>query len=134
MGSQAFNFELRVSQFIQLRNKKKEIADRHKEELAPVNEMLAKLEALLLQGLNQTGQDSAKTAAGTVYKTEQKSVSLEDPEEFMRHVIGQEAWELLDRKANKTAIADFVAENGAPPPGVKYSTMFEVGVRAPSKK
>jgi len=44
-------------------------------------------------------------------------------------VIGSEAWDLLDRKANVTAVSDFIEENNAPPPGVNFSTTYVVGVR-----
>jgi hypothetical protein len=48
-------------------------------------------------------------------------------------VIGTEQWDLLDKKANVTAVTDYLNENGVLPPGVKYSTRFDVGVRAPTK-
>jgi hypothetical protein len=47
----------------------------------------------------------------------------------MRYVIGNEAWDLLDRKANVKAVEDFIEENDLAPPGVNFSTTYVVGVR-----
>jgi hypothetical protein len=70
------------------------------------------------------------TKAGTAYVSVKTSASLEDPDIFMRHVIGTESWELLDRRANATAVKAFAEENhGALPPGVKMASIVTVGVR-----
>ena len=105
--------------------------DAFAEEMRPYRDVKEKLRAAMLDMLNKSGQDSAKTEAGTVYRTTKVSCSLEDPELFRRHVIGTESWELADWKANSTACVDFVEANSHLPPGVKMTTMQDVGVRAP---
>lgn len=119
----------RVDQYVALRDKIKKLDDEHKEKMKPYREVLEKLNGVLLEHLNQIGGDSVRTEAGTVYRTAKKSASLADADAFMRFVIGNEAWDLLDRKANVTAVADFIEENNAAPPGVNFSTAFVVGVR-----
>lgn len=121
--------DTRVDQYIKLRDKIKEIEARHKEELKVYKETLEKLNAVILAHLTQMGGESIRTAAGTAYVTEKKSASLADPQAFMDYVISNEAWDLMDRKANSTAVADFIAEHNAPPPGVNFSTTYVVGVR-----
>jgi hypothetical protein len=91
--------------------------------------MLDKLNAVLLEHLNTINGESVRTEMGTVYRTEKKSAPLADPDAFMRYVIGNEQWDLLDRKANVTAVADFIEENNEAPPGVNFSTTYVVGVR-----
>ncbi|QIG66905.1 hypothetical protein EVB41_074 [Rhizobium phage RHph_TM3_14A] len=125
----AINIEQRVQQYIKLRDTIKEKDDAHKEAMKPYRELLEKLNGVLLQHLHTVGVDSARTGAGTVYRTVKKSVSLENPDEFMRHVIGTENYDLLERKASQAGVEDFVKENGVLPPGVKYSTTEVVGVR-----
>lgn len=121
--------DMRVAQYIKLRDKIKEIETKHKEELKPYKDTLEKLNAVILQHLTQVGGESIRTSAGTAYVTEKKSATLADPQAFMEYVIGNEAWDLLDRKANVTAVTDFISEYKAPPPGVNYSSTFVVGVR-----
>jgi hypothetical protein len=121
--------DLRVDQYIKLRDKIKEIEARHKDELKPYKETLEKLNAVILAHLTQVGGESIRTSAGTAYRTEKKAASLADPQAFMEYVISNEAWDLMDRKANVAAVADFINEYNAPPPGVNFSSTFVVGVR-----
>jgi len=129
MNAPTVDINKRVDQYVKLRDEIKKLDDEHKEKMKPYKETLEKLNAVLLQHLINMNGDSVRTEAGTVYRTEKKSASLADPDAFMRFVIGNEAWDLLDRKANVTAVADFIQENDATPPGVNFSTTYVVGVR-----
>jgi hypothetical protein len=120
---------LRVEQYIKLRDKINEIKEHHKTELKPFVDTLEQLNGLLLQHLNDTNQDAAKTSAGTVYRSTKETASLADPEAFMEYVIQSGEFELLDRKANKTAVKAFIEENNCAPPGVNFGVSYEVGVR-----
>lgn len=125
-----FDLEKRIDQYVRLRDKIKEIKDRHKAELKPFNEGLDMLGAMLLDHLNRTKQDSANArSAGTAYRTKRQSATIADADAFRRHVIGTESWDLLDWKANATAVATFLEENKTLPPGVNYSVRDEIGVR-----
>lgn len=123
------DIDKRIEQYVKLRDLIKVQDDAHKEKMTPYKEALEKLNGLLLQHLITVGGDSVKTQHGTVYKTVRRTVSLEDADTFMRHVIGGEHWELLDRKANSTAVEAYIQENGVLPPGVKQSSITQVGVR-----
>lgn len=119
----------RVNQYVRLRDEIKRLDDEHKERMKSHREVLEKLNNVLLSHLNDINGDSVRTDTGTVYRSAKKSASLADPDAFMRFVVAQQAWDLLDRKANVTAVADFIEDNQTPPPGVNFSTTFVVGVR-----
>lgn len=123
------NFEKMVDTYVRLRDKKKEMDEAHAKRLEPLVTAMEQLEQAMLSKLNDTGQDSAKTAAGTVYKTTKQSAPVADKAAFMRYIIGSEGWDFLDVKANVTAVAKAVEENGEPPPGVNWNTRVAVGVR-----
>lgn len=127
--AKAITIEQRVEQYVKLRDTIKEKDDAHKAAMEPYRTALEKLNGLMLTHLNNIGADSVKAKTGTVYRTTKRSASLEDGDAFMRHVIGKEAWELLDRKANVAAVEAYVTENGVLPPGVKMSSTQVVGVR-----
>lgn len=127
--SSPIDLDKRIGQYVALRDKIKTIEEKHKAELAPFKEALTKLGDMLLQHLNTINTDSTKGASGTVYRTMRKAASIADGDQFRRYVIGSEAFELLDWKANAPAVAAFIEENGVAPPGVNYSTTFTVGVR-----
>lgn len=122
-------FDKRVDQFIKLRDKIKAIKEKHKEELAPFNEGLESLNSILLGHLNSVGADNVGTACGTVYKTAKKSASIADMDAFWTYVITQGAFDMVDKKANPTAVEEFIETNGAPPPGVNWNVVDVVGVR-----
>ena len=132
---QADNIGVYAGKYIQLRDKIKAIEAADADKLKPLKDMLVTLNGMFVDYIQKSGQDSfTVTGVGTVYKTEKKSVSLEDAEAFKRHVIGAEAYDLIDWKANSTAVKDFLEEHQQLPPGVKYTTMVTVGVRRASGK
>jgi hypothetical protein len=87
---------------------------------------------MLLDHLNTVGIDNAKTAAGTVYKTEKKSATLTDKELFWNYILLSQNFDLLDYKANVVGVAAFIENNKQLPPGVNWTTRLEVGVRRPA--
>jgi hypothetical protein len=119
----------RIDQYVRLRDEIKRLDDEHKDKMKPYRDALEKLNGLLLDHLNIVGGDSVKSEHGTVYRTQRRSASLADPDAFMRFVIENEAWDLLDRKANVTAVVDFIEENEVAPPGVSLNQAYIVGVR-----
>lgn len=122
-------FEERVSQYVQLRAKRDAMKKAHAEAIKPFNTALDGLEGILLSMLQDTKQESARTNAGTVYKTVKKSASIADGAAFRRHIIGGELWDLVDWRANAPAIAAYIEDTKEAPPGVNFSTHVEVGVR-----
>lgn len=120
----------RLEQFIAVRDKIEQMKERHKQELAPLNDALIKLNGILLQHCIDQGIDSIKVSGvGTAYKKSTNSASIADPVAFQRHVIGTEAWELADWKANAPAVAKYIEEHGDAPPGVNFSVRVNMGVR-----
>ena len=128
------DISVRVAQYVKLRDLIKVKEAEFKEGISPYKKALEDLNAVLLNHLNQVGGNSVNTDAGTVYRTEKKSASLVDPKAFMDYVITNETWDLLDRKANVTAVAEFIKENNTLPPGVNFSSAYVVGVRRPEQE
>jgi len=123
------DINIRIGQYIKLRDVIKEQDDAHKAKMQPYREALEKLNAVMLDHLIKIGGDSVSSPAGTVYRTTKRSASLEDSDSFMRHVIGSEDWDLLDKKASVAGVEAFVNEHGVLPPGVKWTSTQVVGVR-----
>ena len=118
-----------VSQYIRLRDKIKEADDAHKARLKDPREHLEKLSNTLLERLNEVGGESVKTSHGTVYRTTRRSASLADGDAFRQFVINNEAFDLVDWRANANAIDDFIKNESTPPPGVNFTMAYTVGVR-----
>ena len=119
----------RVAQYVKLRDHIKERDDAHKETMKPFRELFEQLNGAMLKHLQSIGADSVSTAFGTVYRCEKKSCSIADMGAFWTHVITSGDWDLVDRKANVTAVQAYIEKNNAPVPGVNYNSRFEAGVR-----
>lgn len=127
--------EKRVGQFVKLRDKKAEIEERHKEELKPINTALELLKQELSKGLDALNVDSAKTACGTVSFSAKASAALADKSAFWTYVVTTGQFDLIDYKANVTAVKEHIEKNqGQAPPGVNFTVFRDVGVRRPTGK
>lgn len=123
-----------VGHYIAVREKLKAKEEEHTKSLQPLVDLQNELTAKLQEFLSQNGVDSVKTSMGTFYSSVRYSTSLADPEAFMQYVISHEAFDLLDRRANSTAVRAYADENsGALPPGVNLSALRTIGVRRASK-
>lgn len=88
------------------------------------------IEAMLLDHFKLTGTDNTSARGiGTAFRKRIVSVTVGDMQAFQRHVIGTEAWELADWKANKTEVTKLVDDGQEPPPGVNFNAMAGVGIR-----
>ena len=119
-----------IEEYIVLRDAKKQADETYAEFIKThYSTRMDELENILLDKLNQLGVDSLAGQSGTVYKKLSTSVTIADAREFRRHVIGDEDWDLLDWRANKTAINDRIDQGQELPPGVNRTTFFSVGIR-----
>ena len=90
------------------------------------------IEGILLNTLNAMGVDSLASDSGTAFKKISTSVTIADGREFRRHIIGGEHWDMIDWRANATAINDLV-ERGEPlPPGINRNATYVVQIRRKS--
>lgn len=129
IDDEKFDASKRIDQLVQVKDKIKALDDEHEERLKPYKEMRDKLERLILGHLLESNAKNISTDFGTASVLHRKSASLEDPQAFMDYVIKNEAWDLIDRKANAKAVEDFIHSNNSPPPGCKFSDALTLGLR-----
>lgn len=120
-----------VGKYIQLRDKLDEMEAAHKAAVKPIKTAMDKLEAWLKAKADADGVDSLKTAHGTAYKSLKDSATVAAWDELLAYIRDNEAFELLNRAVNKTAVRELAA-GGAVPPGVKYEQWYEINVRRAS--
>ncbi len=118
-----------VAAYIKLRDYKTSVKDRHKEELAPTNENMDKIEAWLLRYFNDTGQTSAKTDNGTAYQTKVTTFRVEDWSAFSEWALANNMVDLFERKASKSSVEDYLESTGELPPGLSMATAINARIR-----
>jgi len=107
-----------VAKFVEIRNARKALVDSHKKELAPYDTALRKLEAALIQYLNETGTKSARTDAGTVYTKSHVQHTISDRTEFLDWMLSNRRFDCIDLHANTPACEAEFKESGEMPPGL----------------
>lgn len=124
------NLEETVRLFIHARDTIAAEEKAHKERMAPKKEALEKMKVALLGYLTQIGADNATVrGVGLIYKNQVNSVTVGDADQFMPWVKDGNRWDYMNISANKTAVVAYVQQHGEPPPGIKYSSYMDVGVR-----
>lgn len=118
-----------VATYIRLRDQKAELKAKQAEELKPYDEALFKIEQHMLNTLQSAGMESTRTASGTAYIMTRSSVSVADKSAFLDHVKANMDFDLLDIKANKTAVEAYLANKQELPPGVNIRRDITVGFR-----
>jgi len=122
-----------VEEYIRLRDTKQRKEKEFEEAVKlAFSDRMREIEVTLIDTLNELGVESISGKSGTAYKKVSTSVTVADPREFRRHVIGTEQWDLTDWRANKTIINEMI-ERGEPiPPGVNRSAFYTIGIRRKS--
>lgn len=124
------NVDDMVLRFIEIRDVLKALEDAYEAKRKPLLEVKERISGELMQFLDDNKLTNAQTKHGTVHTTTRSSASLTDAQLFFDFVLENERYELLDKRANATAVKDYVKENGGNlPPGVNLSSIKTVGVR-----
>lgn len=93
-------------------------------------EMLDKVENVLKRHFEETGTDTVTVrGVGTAYKTLRTSTGVADWEEVLPFIKSHGAWDMLERRVNKTAVLDYLKNAGELPPGVNMSQQVVVNIR-----
>lgn len=118
-----------VEKYIELRDKKAEIKKEYDLKVEKIDEVLDKLEIVLLKTFQDAGLDSVSTKAGTAYTSTRSTAKVADKDMFMEFVIKGENWEFLENRCSKEAVEQYKAANDDLPPGISWSEIRTVNVR-----
>jgi hypothetical protein len=129
------DLERRVAQLRQLRAVMEGMEKEHVERMSPYEEAKKKLEGALMQWLLEHKIKTANTAAGNITWVDNVTFPIEDKLAFREFVIENREWDMLDWRANKTVVSDYIeTNNGSIPPGLKPNPHPHLRVSGPGKK
>lgn len=116
--------------FIALRDRRSKRKTSYQAEDEDDRTMQDKIEIEFLRRFGRRGIDNVSAhGVGTAYKSSRFSATVADWDSFLGHVQYNNAWELLERRVNKTAVAQFMAVNNDLPPGVNWSETQVINFR-----
>lgn len=113
-----------IAACIKLKDKKQELADKHREELAPYNEKINQIEAAIQEKLTTDKLKSLKTEAGTAYLSEYVTYKIDNLNEVWQYAKDNNIPDLFERRVNKT-----VAKEHGEVPGTERSSIYRLNIR-----
>ena len=128
------DMDKRTEQYIQVRDALKRIDEKYDAERKPLLELQEVLSGRIRAFMDANKLDNVATKHGTCYTSTRYTASLADPQQFMDFVIRTGKFELLDRRANSTAVKDYVKANNELPAGCNLNAIQTVGVRRKTGK
>lgn len=131
----AEDIDKRIAQYIEVRDALKRVDEKWEAERKPLSEIQEQLSGRIRAFMESNNiTDNLKSKSGTCYLSTRYTASLADPQAFMDYVIRTQKFELLDRRANTTAVKDYVQEHNQLPAGCNLNAIQTVGVRRPTGK
>ena len=121
-----------IEMYIDSRNKIDAIQAVADKAILPHKQRMELIGTLMMSRFNERGSSSTKCDTGTAFVEEKDSASLANPAAFFDFVVETESWDLLEKRAAKLAIRNYVNTKKELPPGVNYTIRKEVVFRKPS--
>ncbi len=123
-----------VSAYMKLRAQKDALETQIESQVKEIKGKMDKLEAWLKVQMDAQGLTSVKSDAGTAFLTTTDYATVESWDATLQFIREHDAFDLLNKAVNKTAVRAYIEQNKAVPPGVNYGTRLEVSVRKPRAK
>lgn len=124
-----------IGKYVALRDRKRELEAKHKEQLTPFNQIMAEIEAKLLDHMQSSGINSIATSAGTAYQSTTPRATIKDRTAFRQWVVETGSFDIVDWKASPTGVFNFIQDHeGMVPPGINASTYTAVRFRRPGEE
>ena len=127
------NYERAIEKYFELKDSSEKIEAEAKKLAAPLKNAMKELEGLISQGLQVEGLENAPTTFGTAYFTTHYSCSVADQGAFFEHIQKTERWDLMEKRASKSAVKLEVEETGEVPPGVNFGSVRVLNIRRGNK-
>jgi hypothetical protein len=112
-----------IQLYLETRDAKEALEKMHKQHLRRYTSVMAKIEGKLMTHLNEHNVQSLASKDAIAYLSTKRAASIRDATAFQNYVIENRAWDMLDWKANVTAVGDFITENEHAPPGVVLNSV-----------
>lgn len=124
------DYDKAVQAYVGLRTENKRIEDEAAAQVAANKDKMEKLAAWLQLKAEKDGLEKIPTKYGTVFWTEGDRCSVSNGEAYFAFVRQHDAWELLEKRASKVGVRDWIKTHGQVPPGVDYTTLKQINVRS----
>ena len=128
------NYDIATERYLSVRGEIEALERAHKEAKAKLTEKLVVLENWITAKAQEDGLETVKTPSGTGYWSTHNTATVGSREEFFRFCKEHDAWDMVESRASKTGVKSYIEANGAPPPGVNFSSTRVFNLRKAQAK
>ena len=116
------NYDVAAERYLAVRSEIEALERAHKEAKAKLMERAVALENWFTAKAQEDGLETIKTPHGTGYWSTHHTATVASREELFSFCRQNDAWDLLESRASKSAVKAFIEGHGEPPPGVNFSS------------
>lgn len=117
------NYEQAADRYMSVRKELDALEREYKERKAKIKEKQIALENWFTAKAQEDGLSTIKTNYGTAYWSTHHSATVASREDLFSFCRDNDAWDLLEARASKTAVRSYIEAAGEPPPGVNYKSV-----------
>lgn len=117
------NYEQAADRYMSVRKELDALEREYKERKAKIKEKQVALENWFTAKAQEDGLSTIKTNYGTAYWSTHHSATVASREDLFSFCKNNDAWDLLEARASKTAVRSYIESAGEPPPGVNYKSV-----------
>jgi hypothetical protein len=128
------NYDIAAEKYLQVRKEVDDLEREHKTAKAVLTEKLVALENWMTAKAQEDGLETVKTPHGTAYWSTHNTATVGSREEFFNFCKEHDAWDMVESRASKTGVKSYIEANGAPPPGVNFSSAKVFNMRKAQSK
>ena len=128
------NYDIAAEKYLQVRKEVDDLEREHKTAKAVLTEKLVALENWMTAKAQEDGLETVKTPHGTAYWSTHHTATVGSREEFFNFCKEHDAWDMVESRASKTGVKSYIEANGAPPPGVNFSSAKVFNMRKAQPK
>lgn len=118
-----------IAAYVQLRDQKEALKKKQAAEMAPINDNIYKLGLWLQKTLQESGQTSAKTSAGTAFLQTDTAVAIADWDATLAFIKANDLFAMLERRVSKSVVQDYIESHNEVPPGITVKSEVSCHVR-----
>lgn len=123
------DYDQAVKHYIDLRDENELIMKEADTKIADNKAKMEKLGVFIQLKAEQDKLEKVPTQYGTVFWTIGDRCTVSNGEAFFDFVKEKQAWELIEKRASKTGVRDYIKTAKLVPPGVDYTTFKQINVR-----
>jgi len=118
-----------IGGYVKLRTQRDALKKQQAADMAPINDAMFKLQVWLQKQLQETGQTSAKTEAGTAFLQTDTTVAIDDWESTIAFIKENDLFSMLERRVSKSVVTDYIESTQQIPPGLSIKSEISCHIR-----